>query len=1360
VANVFISHSSADNDWAEKIYVWLDEDGHSVFLDRDLTDGIVVGDEWERRLYERLRWADAVVCVVSEPYVESVWCAAEIGASLALGVQLLPVGSSQPEVRHDLLKTFQGVDAAKDPEAARAALRSRLEVIDGGGGWGWPDGKPPYPGLRPFELGDHRVFFGRSHEVSSITKRLRSSERAQSAILMVVGGSGCGKSSLVRAGVLPRIAGEDYWLALPPIVPSIDPLGSLVRAIADLIVARRISFDVTTLRKDIERDGLRAVAHDLLLAAGAPSHCKLLVVIDQFEELLTQADPAERSDFVAALVPALGGPVQALATMRSEYVDGLSKDPDLTNLGTRIHQVRPLESDALREVIEEPAKVAGLSFEDDLVSRLISDTGTGDALPLLAFTLEQLADGASRGDRLTHSRYDEIGGVQGALQRQADEALEAACDATGKTPGQVIDELLNLVTIDEQGRPSKRRLALDESSDHEETLKPFLERRLLSTEVADKATSITVSHDAFLVNWPPLNKEIDAKVIALRTRRVVETEARDWEANKRDAAMLLQGPKLAKALVDTGAEFEPVRDGGQLTTRVDLNDSARDFLTWSQEAERTKKARARKRRVGLVAFLSVITLVAVIGAGVAVDRQQDAKKSERDAIAQRLIAEARVDLFKAVDATDLQRLLAGRTLAETKVSDDELYPVVVGSASTFKIMQNPLRPDDDQPLPVQSVAVSRNGALIAAGSNDNTLRLWDARSGELVRAIDLTGPGSVGTVAFDPSGTRIAVGSNDGTLQVIDAQNGERIGTVMPHPGAVASVAFGHDGQWIATGDNKGTVRLWDVMKGADPVTIPADPDARGPVAKSVVFSPAGDVVASANGLGVRLLDARDGHTLARWESKVGVLGERPGYPVTSVAFNHAGDRLVVGGNDGNIDLLDARTLQPLATQRAHPAIVNSLAFSTDGKRIVSGGDDNAVKVWDAESLTPLGDTFRGHGGYVTSVAFTEDGTRIVSGSVDGTVRVWNAVFGLTIPADQGGSILAVDFSPDNRIVASGGVDGTVKLWDTRTAGFIKRLGAPSAQGDASRAINSLAFYGDGNRVVTASNDGRVLVWDTVSGGATELDMGPRPVGLPVQLQRMMSVAVDRDENYIAAGGFDGRVRLWDADSLELIDVLRAETTNDKKEPVPYQVWSVAFSPNGRQLVTGSGADAFRQPRNLLQVWNLDTRTPDGEPMQGPEKTTVFAVAFVSDDRLVSGSSDGTVRVWDMKERKTIRNPFFRDQSPVYSLAVAHNDPWITAGGGGKVVQVWDIREEPPEETPLEGHQDWVHSVAVSTDDTLIASGSADGNLRLWPGRGDVGEAICSKLTVNPSHDQWDAWVEGKKDYEKLCSKLEPAPDA
>jgi WD40 repeat protein len=1356
MANVFISHSSADNDWAGKIYVWLEEDGHELFLDRDVTDGIVVGDDWERRLYERLRWADAVVCVVSEPYVESVWCAAEIGASLALGIELLPVGVSQQKVRHTLLKTLQGVDAANNPEAARAALRSRLKVIDGGGGWGWPDGKPPYPGLRSFELDEHRVFFGRSHEISSITKRLRSSERAQSAVLLVVGPSGCGKSSLVRAGVLPRIAGEDYWLSLPPIVPGIDPLGNLVRAIADFLVAQRISYDTKSLRKDIERDGLRAVAHDLLLAAGAASHCKLLVVIDQFEELLTQTEPAERSEFVAALEPALGGPIQVMATLRSEYVDAWGKDSDLRNLRTRIYQVRPLESDALREVIEKPANVAGLTFEDDLVTRLIADTGTGDALPLLAFTLEQLAEDMTRGDCMTHKRYDEIGGVQGALQRQAEEALKAACEATGKPPDQVIDELLNLVTIDEEGRPSKRRLALEESSDHEETLKPFLERRLLSTEVVDKTTSITVSHDAFLVNWPPLHKEIDAKVIALRTRRVVENAARDWEANKRDAATLLKDPQLTKAKVDTGAEFEVDRDGMRLTTRVDLNDSARDFLTSSEKADRAEKARAKRKTVRVVALLSVITLAAVALAGWAFYSQGLAKDRERDAIAQRLIAEARVKLYKTVNTEGLQRLLAGRSLAATKVSDETLYPVVVGSASTFKIMQNPLRPGGVAHLPVQSVSVDRDGALIVAGSNDNTVRLWDARSGELVREIPLNGPRSVGTVAFDPSGTRIAVGGSDGTLHVIDAQNGDRIGTVMPHLGAVSSVAFGHDGQWIATGDSTGTVRVWDVTKGTTFETIPSA--ASGPVAKSVAFSPTADVVAAAYGNGVRLFDARDGRVLAKWESRAGPTQERPGYPVTTVAFNHSGDRLVVGGTGGTIDLLDGRTLQPLASQRAHPAIVNSLAFNTDGTRIVSGGDDGAVKVWDAKSLAPLGDTFRGHGGSVTSVAFTHDGTRIVSGSVDGTVRVWNAVFGLSIPADQGGSVLSVDFSPDKSKVASGGVDGTVKLWDTRTAALVTTLGQPSP-GNAHHAINSLAYFPDGSRIVTASDDGRVVVWDTASGSSTELNTDPPPAGLPIPMRRMKSVAVDPDGNYIAAGGFDGLVRLWNAHSLDLIDAMPAQMTNEQGQTVPYQVWSVAFDRHGRQLVTGSGVDKFLNAQNLIQVWNLKTRTPDGDPIPGPAGKTVFAVAFVTDDKLVSGSSDGTVRVWDMNARKEISDPLFRDASPVYSLAALHNGPLIAAGGGGGVVRVWDIKERPPEDTPLEGHRDWVLSVAVNLDDSLIASASAEGDLRLWPGPGDIGEAICSKLTLNPSHKQWDEWVEGKKDYEKLCPNLEPAPD-
>jgi len=245
--------------------------------------------------------------------------------------------------------------------------------------------------------------------------------------------------------------------------------------------------------------------------------------------------------------------------MRPEFLDPASKDADLSKLPPRIQPVRPLAADALREVIEQPAEVAGLSFDDDLVSRLVTDTGSGDALPLLAFTLEQLADGVRRGGQLTHQRYDEIGGVQGALQRQANAALEEACKKAGVTRDQVISALLNLVTIDEQGRPTKRRVPLDDfSSAVADELEPFVTRRLLSTEAEGARTFVGVSHEAFLVNWRPLKDEIDAQIAALRARRVVENAANDWVASGRDEGTLLQGRQLAKATVDTGAELEPV----------------------------------------------------------------------------------------------------------------------------------------------------------------------------------------------------------------------------------------------------------------------------------------------------------------------------------------------------------------------------------------------------------------------------------------------------------------------------------------------------------------------------------------------------------------------------------------------------------------------------------------------------------------------------------------------------------------------------------------------------------------------------------------------------------------------------------
>jgi type II secretory pathway predicted ATPase ExeA len=415
LARVFISYASADHAVAEEVVAWLREAGHQVFVDRDPREGITLGEDWKRRLYRELREVDAVVGVVTKTFVSSEWCFAELGIADARGCRLIPL-RVEVGVEHPLMRDLQYVDYHANGQQARDRVLQTMRLLDGRGDW--REGENPYPGLTPFTAELREVFFGRTADSRRVVNQLRAMDSTgrTGGLLAVVGPSGCGKSSLLNAGVAPLVDDDPAWLRVPTFAPGTDPLPELARALATAATHLTLDWSARTVRSRLEADtdGLRQLADDLLAASPGTHQQQLLLMIDQAEQLFTRATPTALQHFEQLLDAAMSGPVQVVVVTRSEFLDDLRTLSALADRRIEVYVVAPLDQEMLREVIEQPAKVARLRLEKGLVAALVADTASGEALPLLAFAVRQLADGLTPGGMLSQSRYHDLGGVQGA----------------------------------------------------------------------------------------------------------------------------------------------------------------------------------------------------------------------------------------------------------------------------------------------------------------------------------------------------------------------------------------------------------------------------------------------------------------------------------------------------------------------------------------------------------------------------------------------------------------------------------------------------------------------------------------------------------------------------------------------------------------------------------------------------------------------------------------------------------------------------------------------------------------------------------------------------------------------------------
>ncbi|MFF7095820.1 AAA family ATPase [Streptomyces rubradiris] len=1149
----------------------------------------------------------------------------------------------------------------------------------------------PYRGLAPYRREDARWFFGRERSTKALVAQLRAAERS-GGLVMLVGASGAGKSSLLNAGLVPAIrdgalhdgtapAPHDGPAPTPPeppapdespeppgpaecpepilqLVPGADPLGELVRRIPELAA---VAAEARRAEREAARNpalpgsdapyvtrAVRAAVAAWARRAFAPG-TRPVVIVDQFEEAFTLcADEADRRSFIqflhAACTPPAGSadpaPVRVVLGIRADFYEQCLGYPDLADALQHRHMVLgPLTSPELREAVTGPAKAVGLELEPGLTELIVREVsadgprGAHDAgvLPLLSHALLATWQRRKAG-KLTLAGYRAAGGIQGAVAATAERAW-SGLDPAARTAARLL--LLRLVRLGEDTQATRRRgtrrQLAEESADPgktEESLEALVRARLVTLD----ADTVEITHEALLHAWPRLRHWIDEGRGDHLLRQRLEEDGRAWEDSGRDSSLLYRGSRLEQA-----------RSWARSAGDTYLTRSAMEFLAAS--------VRLRKRTVWLSrAAVAALVVLAVLAAGSAVI----AWKQRDDAVFEQVLAEA--DRVQHTDPS---------LAAQLDLVAHQLRPGDEGTYSRLlSIVNAPLAtPLSGHTGAVYLTSFSPDGRTLATASYDRTVRLWNVADPHRPAPLGkpLTGHGSwVSSAVFSPDGRTLASAGDDGTIRlwnVADRAHPVPLGEpITGHRGTIYLVAFSPDGRTLASAGEDHTVRLWQVT------------DPRRP----------------------KPLGTLRGHTAA----------------VRCVSFSPDGSILATGGDDNSIRLwnvAEPRRPEPLKTLHGHTDLVHSVAFSPDGRTLASGSADDTIRLWDVRQpgrATPLGSPLTGHTGPIWSVAFSPDGRRLAAASADSTASLWN-VGDPASPSQVGeplagssGEMYALGFRPDGRTLATGSGDGKVRLWSVPTSDMVGRSGA---------------FRPDGRVLATAARDGRLRLWNVTRPG--------RPVLLGEPFMRadgdQRSMVFSPDGRVLAVLTGVRTVHLWDvSDPARPVAagpplILRTRFMGPD---------ALAYSPDGRTLATA-------YDDRTVQLWNVADpahAVPLGRPLTG-HRGYVNALAFSPDGHtLASGSADSEIRLWNVTDpARTVPRgaPLAEHAGPVNALAYSADGATLASGSDDDTVRLWNVTDPghaEPLGRPLTGHSEAVTSLTFSTVGHTLASGGNDNTVRLW----------------------------------------------
>ena len=1349
---LFISHSSRDAATAAELRDWLLQRGfRSLFLDFDPALGIPAGRNWEQELYRQLRACQAVIVLCSEHSMESDWCFAEITHARALGKIIFPVRVGPCNLRPALTE-LQVVDAIADRPAAYERLLQGLRTAGLEHLFPWDPQRPPYPGLLAFQEADAAVYFGREPDIRTGLDALNRVRRFGGARLLIcLGASGSGKSSLMRAGILPRLKQDpESWLVLPVFRPLHEPIAELAAALAHAVPGDGPSRSWKLIARELEQaSASSAIATkawgDLLreLRLASPARESVVVfAVDQFEEALAATPQADR--FLALLQALVGNPdsqAVVLATLRSDFLEALQKHPgfrvpfDTLSLG-------PLPVDGLAQVIEGPAQVAGVEIEGGLTPLLLADTEIEDGLPLLAFTLRKLweRDGATR--RLTIATYKEaLGGLHGAIAREAEAvaAIDALSDAEQRD---LRTSFLAMARIDESGQYLRQAVRW---SDLPAGIHPLLERfvsaRLLVSGSEESERILEVAHEALFRVWKRLRSWLDADRDNLRLREGIRQAANEWNERARSAELLVHRGSRLEAAETLLRE-----------ARFPLDTLQRDYLAAcigareaAREAERLQVL-ARRRRVQVaLASLSLGLLVAsALSLWALGERRQATDRlaslhwvngvTERDGNRDSLkalhhfmqaaaLASGEADARSAFFAGEL--LAGAASLGAIVQPGDGLRGAVFGSDSHHVVTWNGAGHARTWALaaegPRESPLHEGRARKIAASPRLTWTVLWsgddaiEVRNSQTARSFAAASSAD-GMPAFSATEARIAV--REGNVVRVWDQSSKTPLAVLEHPARVVGVALSRQGEQILTWDSARTARLWNARGGP----------------------PLGELRYAADIQGGAIGDASKQVLLWGKEAPASVwtvgggslmaLSVEPGNnpSIMGAAFFDRSRRLVAWnyGGIGRARIFDLDRGIELA-RLAHDGAIRNVVFDRTERLVLTWSDDGTARLWDGDRLALR--AILAHNDEVRGADFSPDESRILTWSADRTARVWDAASGypLTMPLRHDGVVEGATFAPDGRSVLSFDQrsarwwplrdDPESAVYTLRHDGRIVRAAFASAEGDVvtftrdgllhrwirgdeseppfalSKSLVDVVFDTQRQRMVGWDSSDALGSWDTGHGHAMTPLMRHDRSDFGIR-----GAKTSPDGRRILSWGDDRTARLWDGESGRLLAQLRH----------PGPVVGAELSRDSRWIVTWS-------VDRIVRVWDAESakalvELPANE--HGIQGVTLTRDAA----RILVWDTNGMLRVRDARSGADVGAFSHGTGVAVRGAALNGDESSLLTWDDSGLVRVWNSKSFDAAREPVVWQAGDVQSAAFAADERMVLT-QGEAGARLWDSR-------------------------------------------